>query len=131
VPADRRLPEKLVTLGDHLRQRRIERGLVQREVADELGASEASLVNWEAGHREPALRFIPRIIHFLGYDPRGEGRSLGERLRLLRQGLGLSGKETARAIGLDPGTLRRLEREGHARSEEVRVRVEEWLGRCR
>jgi len=43
-------------------------GLLQREVAEEIGVKECSIYNWEHG-TEPELRFMPKIIEFLGYVP--------------------------------------------------------------
>lgn len=43
-----RLPEKLETIGDHLLRRRLSLKLIQRQVAEHLGGSVASLRNWEA-----------------------------------------------------------------------------------
>jgi len=53
--------------GDHLKRRRLELGFLQREVAKELGVSEWTLRHWEEDARTPAIRFVPRIIAFLGY----------------------------------------------------------------
>jgi len=43
-------------------------GLLQREVAEVIGVKEYSIYNWERGI-EPELRFVPKIIEFLGYVP--------------------------------------------------------------
>ena len=53
-----------VTLGDHLRRRRIELGLFQKDVATKLGVTASTIWNWEHGW-EIGKRFIPRIIQFL------------------------------------------------------------------
>jgi transcriptional regulator with XRE-family HTH domain len=57
-----------VTLGDHLRRRRLELGLYQKDVAVRLGVTPSTIWNWEHG-MDPEIRFIPRIIGFLGYVP--------------------------------------------------------------
>jgi hypothetical protein len=61
----------------------------------------SSIVNWELNHKNSALKHIPRIIAFLGYDPtaREKPESLGERIRLKRRRPGLSLKELARVPG--------------------------------
>jgi transcriptional regulator with XRE-family HTH domain len=43
-------------------------GLLQREVAEEIGVKKCSIYNWERGI-EPEFRFMPKIIKFLGYIP--------------------------------------------------------------
>ncbi len=45
------------TLGEHLRKRRAELGLFQRQVANQLGASEWSYLLWENDRREPTVGF--------------------------------------------------------------------------
>jgi hypothetical protein len=35
-----------------------------------LGVQVASIYHWEHGMCDPSRRFLPRIIRFLGYDPR-------------------------------------------------------------
>ena len=68
------IPKELRTLGDHLRKRRLELGLYQKEVAARLGVNEATVGNWEACSCAPSKRMRIRILGFLGYDP-GAGQS--------------------------------------------------------
>jgi DNA-binding XRE family transcriptional regulator len=77
--------EQPVTLGEHLRKRRLELGLFQREVAHLLAADSHSVSEWEKDHAKPGIRFWPAIIGFLGYDPHPEPRTLGEGLRAKRR----------------------------------------------
>ena len=53
-----------------MKRRRLDLGLLQKEVADQIGANPWTIANWEKGKTKPAARFIPAIIGFLGYDPR-------------------------------------------------------------
>ncbi len=67
--------------------------------------------NWETGRTTPVLKFIPKIISFLGYTPwDGKARTPGERLRAYRWTRGLSQKEMAGLLGVDSGTLARREK---------------------
>jgi hypothetical protein len=34
-----------------------------------LSIDEWTVHNWEIGRAQPALRYVPRLIDFLGYDP--------------------------------------------------------------
>jgi len=61
--------------------------------------------HWEKGHAAPELRFLPAILRFLGYDPRPEPATFGGRIQAAREAQGLSARELARRLGLDPGTL--------------------------
>ncbi len=56
-----------------------------------------------------AVRYLPRIIQFLGYDPYPEPQSLGEKIAARRRHMGLSRKRLARRLGMDEATLRRFE----------------------
>lgn len=70
-----------------------------------LGASAASVNNWELGEREPTLRFIPGVLNFLGYDSRPEPATFGGRIRAKRESLGLTHRALAARLGLDPTTV--------------------------
>ena len=57
------------TLGEHIRKRRIEKHLLQAELAKLLGVDRVSVQNWERGIHEPNSKIIGKIIGFLGYNP--------------------------------------------------------------
>src|SRR5713226_8085882 len=59
-------PATLHTLGDHLRKRRLDLGLLQSAVARELGVAETTVYNWERDRAAPSIRCIPAIVKFLG-----------------------------------------------------------------
>ena len=63
------MPKELRTLSDHLRKRRIELRLSQRQVEKQMGLGSKTVWSWERG-TEPATRSWSEIIRFLGYDPR-------------------------------------------------------------
>ncbi len=62
-------PDEPKTLGEHLKKSRCELQLFQKQVALRLGVNESTVLNWENNACSPAIRFIPRIIAFLSYDP--------------------------------------------------------------
>jgi hypothetical protein len=63
-PLPRAYPRALCSIGDHLRQRRLELGLLQRQVSEQLDAnSSSSVTNWELRRTKPALHFLPGIVH--------------------------------------------------------------------
>lgn len=105
-----RPPEKLETLGDHLRRRRLTLKLIQRQVAKQIGVDAASIHNWEKNLSKPSLKFMPAIVSFLGYNPAPTPKGWPDRLVQGRQARGLSQKEAARQIGVDQSTLARWER---------------------
>jgi site-specific DNA recombinase len=105
-----RPPDKLETLGDHLRRRRLTLKLIQREVAEQIGVDATSIHNWETNVSKPSLQYMPAIIRFLGYNPVPPGDGWAERLVQCRTALGLSQKESAKQLGVDASTLARWER---------------------
>ena len=92
-----------------LRKRRLDLGLRQVDVAKMLGCDEMSVVFWENGQRKPYVRSMGKIIQFLGYNPIPTGTTIGERLVAHRKSRGLTQKEFARQIGVNPCTLSRWE----------------------
>jgi DNA-binding transcriptional regulator YiaG len=94
------------TWGEHLKRRRLTLGLRQREVAARLGVTTKTYANWEWGvSQRAALRLLPEVIRFLGYDPRPRPETFPERLRFLREGRGLSVQGLAALLGTVPSTI--------------------------
>ena len=56
------------------------------------------------------LRTLSAVIRFLGYDPRPVPNTIGEALVRHRTGQGMSPKELAAKLSVDPTTLARWER---------------------
>ena len=99
----------LVTLGDHLKKRRLELGLFQKDVAQRLGINEWTYLNWEKNYCDPIVSMWPRIIDFLGYYPFTAPQTPGRRLLVKRRSLGLSQKLMAKRLSVDEATLARWE----------------------
>jgi transcriptional regulator with XRE-family HTH domain len=105
-----RIPLEPKTVGDHIRKSRLQRKLLQKDVARQIGVDTTSVVNWESNWVTPEIRYMPAIIAFLGYNPLPEGQTVGEKLVRCRTGRGMSQKQAAARLGVDPGTLARWER---------------------
>jgi len=103
-------PKELKTLGDHLRKRRLDLKLLQKEVGQRIGGSVSDVWNWENNWVSPAVKFIPAIIAFLGYNPLPQPTGLPEHLVRFRQAKGWTQKVFAKALGVDQTTLARWER---------------------
>ena len=63
-----RPPEKLETLGDHVRAARLERGLTQRNVAQQIGCTVATVTNVELGRCRFSLKLISGAT-LMGWTP--------------------------------------------------------------
>jgi transcriptional regulator with XRE-family HTH domain len=105
-------------------------GLLQREVAEKIGVDEATIYHWERQRTQPEIRFIARIIEFLGYDPIPKPESFPEKLKTYRLKLGLSQRKLAERLGIDPGTLGGWERGTHKPCPNSLRRLSEILTTC-
>ncbi len=122
---------ELHTVGDHLRKRRLDLGLLQRDVAAQIGVNTATVANWELGHTAPALRWVPTIVQFLEYAPMPPASSsIAKRLNVSRRLIGLSQKALARRLGIDPTTLARWERGTRRPTGKFAAIVETFFAKC-
>jgi transcriptional regulator with XRE-family HTH domain len=128
-PKNPAYPASLTTLGDRIRARRLDLGLLQKDVAAQIICTVNSITNWELNRSRPEIQYIPRIIAFLGYDPNGDwtSGSLGERLRLQRERLGLSREKTARLLRTDESNLASWETGRHRPTRKSLVLIEGFL----
>jgi len=62
-------PVKPKTLGECLRKKRLDDGLLQRELAARLNVDEMAIVNWELNRTKPRPRAVRAIVDYLGYEP--------------------------------------------------------------
>jgi transcriptional regulator with XRE-family HTH domain len=115
-------------VGEHLRKARMDRGVSREQAAQVFGVGITTLWNWEMGHTSIATRFLPKVVAFLGYDPRQETGQFGDRIRMLRERQGLTQKALAERLGLNDSTVTAWER-GRVRRPfpAVRRRFEEFL----
>jgi DNA-binding transcriptional regulator YiaG len=98
------------TLGEHLRNKRIEMNLFQREVALLFGVSEDCVTYWENGRAQPFIKYYPAIISFLGFNPflttePNTPTSLGGRIKRYRCEHGLSHKKLGKLLGVHASTV--------------------------
>jgi DNA-binding XRE family transcriptional regulator len=94
------------TLGDHIRKRRIEIGLSQRQAGAEIGVRTQVIHAWESGEARPRNRHVPSIIRFLGYDPVPRSpQTLSEALRTYRRRNGLTQTGLAKILGVARDTI--------------------------
>lgn len=100
-------PKELKTFGDHIRQKRLDLKLEQKDVAKMIQVTTSCIWNWENHWTRPMVRYYPAIIDFLGYCPWEHPKNWGGRLNLYRVYQGLSFKKFAQIIGVDPGALAR------------------------
>ena len=99
-------PKSLKTIGDHIRKRRLDLKLTQKEVAERIGVDKTTIQFWEKNRVKPSLAQIPKIIEFLGRDPfEAKAESLGDKIKTYRRIHGFSQKKLAHLVGIDPSTV--------------------------
>jgi DNA-binding XRE family transcriptional regulator len=92
------------SLGDHIRKCRLDLGLLQVEVAAQIGVTESTVWNWEHG-TEPELIHVPAVLAFLGYVPWKEPEDPVGRLAYFKKTNGLSFERLGALMGKDPEQL--------------------------
>jgi transcriptional regulator with XRE-family HTH domain len=95
------------SLGEHLKKRRKELGLLQREAAAQMGVNTFTYLNWEKGKTKPVPSQFRPVVAFLGYDPPPAPTSLAERVEAKRRSLGTTLDQVAQYLGWDPASLYR------------------------
>ncbi len=122
------LSRKPVTLSEHLRRRRIELGLYQKDVAARFGVTTSTVWNWE-NTESVDLHFVPRVIDFLGYNPIPQPEGLLERLAWYKQVNGLSLERLGIEMGRNPEQLADWLSGRHYPCRRNREEIEEFLER--
>ncbi len=127
-PLPKAYPKKLVTIGDHIRKRRLDLKLTQKQVAELVGVDQTTVWNWERNRCKPTIARIPELTDFLGYVPIENGMTtLGEHLKTFRILSGMSQRALARVLGIDPSTLSKLESGKRTHCRMVLAKVERLL----
>jgi len=62
-------PSEPVTIGEHIRKKRMDLKLLQSDVARIIKVSEDCITYWENNRSIPQINYYPQIIEFLGYCP--------------------------------------------------------------
>ena len=103
-------PSESTDLRQLLMGRRLKLGLQKKFVATQLAVNEWTYLNWESGRTTPAIRYMPRIIDFLGFDPFPPPTSLPDQLKAIRRNIGLSVKRLSAVLNVDESVVTRWER---------------------
>jgi DNA-binding XRE family transcriptional regulator len=98
--------EENTSIGLHLKKRRLELNLFQKDVAKRIGVTEESVMYWETGFALPQIQYAPKIIEFLGHNPYPyETETFGGRIKLYRLLNGLSHKKMGELVGVNASTI--------------------------
>jgi DNA-binding transcriptional regulator YiaG len=102
------------TLSEHIRKRRYDLQLLQKDVARIIGVSEDTITYWENGRSEPTVVFYPKIVSFLGYFPfEIDISTLGGRIKKYRFEHGLTLNQFGKLVSADGSTIASWEAQEH------------------
>jgi DNA-binding XRE family transcriptional regulator len=95
-----------ITIGDHIRKRRLSLSMKQGDVGKVIGVSTDCITYWENNRSKPMVHQMPKIVKFLGYNPLSiEGSDLAGQLKSFRFKHGLSHKKMGQLLGVDASTI--------------------------
>jgi transcriptional regulator with XRE-family HTH domain len=124
-----RYPQQPTTIGEHLKKRRKELGLLQRDVAKLFGVNRFTIMKWEDGRSRPALKDTPALIKFLGYDPEPPSpTTIGEHIYAKRRLMGMSYRQLGKLLGFGHDLLMYWEQGRMIRIKEHRKRIADFIG---
>ncbi len=104
------MPEKLETIGNHLKKTRIERNIARKEAACILNAGEGALYLWEESNRTPQFKYMGAICKFLGYIPFDcTDESLSNQLFVARRIMGLTIAKVSKITGVKRQAILNIE----------------------
>lgn len=105
----------------------MDQGLFQEQVAKILGVTEQSITNWELGSSEPGVKYIPKIIEFIGYCPYDPAADPIDRVEAIRRAFGLTQEKLAQILEVDESSLASWVRREHQPIDRSRKVVCEFL----
>jgi transcriptional regulator with XRE-family HTH domain len=105
--------------------------MMQADIARLVGVTELMVCHWERQRYQPGIRFLPKIIKFLGYAPYNVPISFGDWLKQVRSCLGLSQRAFATKTHLDPSTISAWERGDHFPSQGYLGQLRSFLDASR
>ena len=102
LPDKRPFPNELQTVGNHIKQARLTRNILIKDVIDFLKIDRETLKGWELNLFEPHVSHYPLIISFLGYIPcQFEISTLAGQIKRYRHIHGLTQKQFGALLQTD------------------------------
>lgn len=127
-PMNSAYPKSIKSLGDHLRAKRIEKGLLQADVAYILEVSVETITNWENNLSFPKIKYSAKISQFLGYNPfTFKSKTLGDKIKIYRHRHGLSHKCMGSLLGVNASTIGSWENNEHIPQKEFQKKLNKIL----
>jgi DNA-binding XRE family transcriptional regulator len=128
IPLGKKYVANPATLGEKIRNRRLELRLTQEEAGRRMGVTRLCVVDWENNNSEPAIEFYPVIVGFLGYLPFSiEDSTLAGKVKKYRFQHGLSQAIFGKLVNAGGATIYRLENNIGVPNRRLLERVEELI----
>ena len=110
----RHYPKEIITFGDHIRAKRLDIGLQQKDVAKALNVPTSTIVNWEKNRTKLPYTYYKSICDFLNYCPiENPATNLPLKLLYIRAYMfGMGHREFAKFTGFDESTILHWENGG-------------------
>jgi transcriptional regulator with XRE-family HTH domain len=127
-PMNPAYPKILNSIGDHIRKRRLDLKLKQKELSLRLGVAVDTIVNWEKNYSAIDIHLIPKIIEFLGYIPFNKDYTeFKDKLQYFRKLSGLSQEKLAALLQVDESTIASWERGEHKPIKKLLNKLNEFF----
>jgi DNA-binding XRE family transcriptional regulator len=123
------MPKELITLGDHIKKKRLENIQTQKDVGKIIGTDNFTIVNWERNSTKniPA-KYYPKIMEFLNYCPLTETKNMpntfSKKIKLHRLHQGLNQKQFSQLLKVDSTTVKFWESGERNPSEKIVDRLD-------
>ncbi|WP_343693724.1 helix-turn-helix transcriptional regulator [Chitinophaga sp.] len=102
------------TLNEKILSKRLEKRMLQREVASFIGVTEDCVTLWENNRSNPMVKYYPKIIEFLGYFPfQIDISSLAGKIKYYRYIKGFTQEDLAKKLGINESTVFHYEKGTH------------------
>jgi transcriptional regulator with XRE-family HTH domain len=106
--------ENPTTIGEKVRNRRLELGLLQKDVAEIMGVCEDTITVWENGGASPQVNLYPKVTKFLEYFPfEVDTSTLGGKIKMYRFLNGICQEQLAMKLGVNESTVFHYENDKH------------------
>ncbi|CAC9594378.1 hypothetical protein BHECKSOX_1947 [Bathymodiolus heckerae thiotrophic gill symbiont] len=128
------MPKELITLGDHIKKKRLENNLFQKDVGKIIGTDNFTIVNWEKNSTKniPA-KYYPKIMKFLNSCPlinntKKSPTTFSEKIKLHRLHQGLNQKQFSQLLEVDSTTVKFWESGERKPSEKTAEKLKVIIG---
>lgn len=127
-PKNKKHPNKLITIGNHIKAKRLNNNITIEQTANAIGVSKGAIMSWENNSKKPSIIHYPKIKLFLGYEIHESlDLDLSNRLLNYRKVKGLTQDELAKEIKIDQKRISKIESNSLKISQKLLLKIEQFL----